>query len=266
LEEWMNVYGRGALGFLASGMLAVLLPTQALAQEANAEAQGQVGMGLPGATATTTTTTTTTAGAAAAPGISDHDMMVGHLAVGYLGRRTIQVGAPGLDGAAVSAPVVGVRLWLDRALGLDLGVGLMMQNSSQENATADADGPNYFAMILHGGVPLALASAGHFAFLLVPELNIGFGSGSQETAAGDEDFSGFQIDAGARVGSEIHFGFMGIPQLSLQGSVGLLFSTSSAKTEVGPNELTQKTTRFQTAAYDNPWNIFTSNVAALYYF
>jgi len=266
LEDWMNVYGRVALGFVVSGMLAGLLPGTAFAQEANAEAQGQVGMGLPGANADANATVTTPAGAAAAPGTSDHDMMAGHLAVGYLGRRTIQVGAAGLGGAAVSAPVVGVRYWLDRSMGLDLGVGLYIQNSSSENAAGSADGPNFFATILHGGVPFALASSRHFAFLFVPELNIGFGSGSQETAAGDLDFSGFQIDLGARVGSEIHFGFMGLPQLSLQGSVGLLFSTSSAKSEQGDAELTDKTTRFQTAAYDNPWNIFTSNVAALYYF
>jgi hypothetical protein len=256
----MNVYGRAALGLVAIGIFAGLFPTPALAQEANAEAQGQVGMGLPGAGANATATTP--AGAQAAPGTSDHDMMVGHLAVGYLGRRTIQVGAPSQNGAAISAPVIGIRYWMDRGMGLDLGVGLMIQSSN----SGDDDGPNYFATLLHGGLPLALASNRHFAFLFVPELNIGFGSGSQETAGGDEDYSGFQLDAGARVGSEIHFGFMGIPQLSLQGSVGLLFTTSSAKTELGDAELTEKTTRFQTAAYDNPWNIFTSNVAALYYF
>jgi hypothetical protein len=256
----MNVYGRAALGLVATSLFAGFA-TPAFAQEANAEAQGQVGMGLPGADANANATATAPAGAAAAPGMSDHDMMVGHLAVGYLGRRTIQIGAPSQNGAAISAPVIGIRYWMDRGMGLDLGVGLMIQNSS-----GDEDGPNYFATLLHGGLPLALASNRHFAFLFVPELNIGFGSGSQETAAGDEDYSGFQLDAGARVGSEIHFGFMGIPQLSLQGSVGLLFSTSSAKTELGDAELTEKATRFQTAAYDNPWNIFTSNVAALYYF
>lgn len=260
----MNVYARAALGLVTSGMLTVGLSAPAFAQEASAEAQGQVGMGLPGASAEAQATAP--AGATVAIGASDHDMMVGHLAVGYLGRRTIQVGAPGQNGEAVSAPVVGIRYWMDRGLGLDLGLGLMIQSSSLENAAGEADGPNYFAAIVHGGLPLCLASSRHFAFLFVPELNIGFGSGSQETPGGDEDYSGFQIDAGARVGSEIHFGFMGLPQLSLQGSVGVLFSTSSAKSELGDTELTEKTTRFQTAAYDNPWNIFTSNVAALYYF
>jgi hypothetical protein len=193
-------------------------------------------------------------------------MMVGHLGIGYMGRRTLQVGAVGQNGGALSAPVVGARIWFSRSFGVDLGLGLFIQSSSRENQDGEADGPGYFATILHGGVPLALASNGHFTFLVVPEANIGFGSGSLETAAGDEDYSGFAIDLGARAGSEIHFGFIGIPQLSLQASVGVLFTMLQAKSELGDTELTEKVTRLQTTTYDNPWNIFTSNVAALYYF
>ena len=82
--------------------------------------------------------------------------------------------------------------------------------------------------------------------------------------------SGFQLDIGARAGAEIHFGFIDIPQLSLQASVGLLFTLQNAKTTVeapgGDTETTQSATLLRTASFDNPWNIFTSNVAALYYF
>lgn len=259
-------YGRAAFTMVASGALASLLTSQAFAQEttaeAQAEAQGQVGMGLPGATAGGTATTT--AGARPAPGNSDHDMMVGHIGVGYLGRRSLQIGAlgAGAGGSVQSVPVIGARIWLDQALGLDLGLGLLIQGASADGDAGDEDGPDFFATILHGGVPLALASNGHFTFEVVPEANIGFGSGS----AGDTDHSGFAIDLGARAGSEIHFGFIGIPQLSLQASVGVLFSMARGKTEVGDAERTEKVTRLQTATYDNPWNIFTSNVAALYYF
>jgi hypothetical protein len=257
-------YGRAAFTIVASGLLASLLTTPALAQETNtqaqAEAQGQVGMGLPGATAGGTATTT--AGARPAPGNSDHDMMVGHIGIGYLGRRSLQIGALEAGGSVQSVPVIGARIWLNQAFGLDLGLGLLIQGASADDEAGDDDGPDYFATILHGGVPLALASNGHFTFEVVPEANIGFGSGS----AGDADFSGFAIDLGARAGSEIHFGFIGIPQLSLQASVGVLFSMARGKTEVGDAERTEKITRLQTATYDNPWNIFTSNVAPLYYF
>jgi hypothetical protein len=72
------------------------------------------------------------------------------------------------------------------------------------------------------------------------------------------------LDLGARAGSEIHFGFMGIPQLSLQGSVGVRLNMNSTSGDPGDNS----TSHFDlaTTVGDNPWNIFTSNVAALYYF
>ena len=70
----------------------------ASAQETDGQASGQanVGMSLPGATP-----------AAAATGASDHDQMVGRLAVGYLGRATVGAGslAPGVaPGAARRGP------------------------------------------------------------------------------------------------------------------------------------------------------------------
>lgn len=116
------------------------------------------------------------------------------------------------------------------------------------------------------GVPLSLASYNHFSFQVVPEANVGFGSG--KAADGDISHSGFQLDVGARAGAEIQFGFIGIPQLSLQGSVGLLFGLQSSKTENDQNnsEVSVSRTFLNTTVGDNPWNIFTSNVAALYYF
>jgi hypothetical protein len=126
--------------------------------------------------------------------------------------------------------------------------------------------------LLHVGVPLSLASYDHFSFQVVPEANVGLGSGSADTDAADTSFNGFQLDVGARAGAEIQFGFMGIPQLSLQGSVGVLFGLQSLKTEVDPaggggsTTVTQNRTVLSTTVGDNPWNIFTSNVAALYYF
>jgi hypothetical protein len=122
--------------------------------------------------------------------------------------------------------------------------------------------------LFHGGVPLALASSGHFTFEIIPEANVGISSGS---AADDEiSHSGFHFDIGARAGAEIHFGFIDLPQLSLQGSVGLLFALENGRTEnpdgVMPSAYDFSATRLATTVGTNPWNIFTSNVAALYYF
>jgi hypothetical protein len=78
------------------------------------------------------------------------------------------------------------------------------------------------------------------------------------------------IDLGARAGAEIHFGFMDIPQLSLQGSVGARFefvNVESTATVGGVESVaTGSFNQFRTTYEDNPWNILIANVAALYYF
>jgi hypothetical protein len=230
-------------------------------------------MSLPGA-----------APAAAAAGASDHDQMVGRLAVGYLGRATVGAGAQPVGAAADpanpggyvvvgDAPIVGVRYWINGFLGLDAGLGLALIGGSIDETAPDnsVDLDSFTGFAFHAGVPLALASADHFTFEIVPEANIGFGSGDQ--ADGDITHSGFHLDIGARAGAEIHFGFMKIPQLSLQGSIGLQFAMDSGSTETDPagagpppDRIERSRTALQTTVGSNPWNIFTSNVAALYYF
>ena len=205
------------------------------------------------------------------PGNSDHDQFVGTLAIGYLGRRDMVAGCNGAttqpgdtcaDGRqTVAAPVIGVRYWITDLIGIDGGLGLAINSLSGNNV---APRPHSTAFLLHGGVPLALASAGHFTFEVVPEMNIGFSSWSQN---GVGDGSGFHFDIGARAGAEIHFGFIGIPQLSLQGTIGLALAFDTSKvTPTGGASQSQSDVVFATSVQDSPWNIFTSNVAALYYF
>jgi hypothetical protein len=258
---------------IVAGLLAGL--TTALgAQAQEAGGQANVGMTLPGA-----------APAAAAPGASDHDQVVGRLAVGYLGAArvgagslTIASGAPPFDnpeGYAVVglAPVVGVRYWINSFLGIDAGVGVALIGGSIDESEPDesVDLDSFSGFIFHAGVPLALASAGHFTFQIVPEVNVGIGSAEQ--LDGDLDHSGFHLDVGARAGAEIHFGFIDVPQLSLQGSIGLQFAMDNGSTDftpaggaAPPDSIERSRTAFQTTVGSNPWNIFTSNVAALYYF
>jgi hypothetical protein len=237
----------------------------ASAQEASGEAN--VGMSLPGATP-----------AAAAPGVSDHERMVGRLAVGYLGRATVGAGSvlpgaglPNPEGYAVvgSAPIIGVRYWVNSLIGIDAGIGLALIGGSIETTAPDADEDldSFTGFAFHAGVPLALASADHFTFEIIPEANVGIGSA--DTDDGDVSHSGFHFDIGARAGAEIHFGFIKVPQLSLQGSIGVLFAMDSGSTDVdggAPESISRSRTALQTTVGSNPWNIFTSNVAALYYF
>lgn len=241
----------------------------AFAQEAGASAGGEVGMTLPGGAPK----------AKAAEGETDHDQMVGRLAVGYMGRYAVPL-AQGNDGAApavgtVSAPAVGIRYWLDQGMGLDVGLGLLStggSNSYNNGAnTQSNDEAGVNAALVHAGLPLALASSKHFTFLVVPEANVGFAQQTQEVGGTKMERSGLGFDVGARAGAEIHFGFMGIPELSLQGGIGVLFTMASVKyTYTQPNQPEHvgetKHNELNTTVNGNPWDIFTSNVAALYYF
>ncbi|HEY6557463.1 MAG TPA: hypothetical protein VI072_09320 [Polyangiaceae bacterium] len=210
---------------------------------------------------------------------SDHDSVVGSFGIGYLGRRSILI-ASGIDVddptdigvQEVSAPVLGVRYWFNDMIGLDAGLGFLFSGGKVEVSTPAADDEvdlqGYTAFIIHAGVPLSLADSGHFSFQIVPEINVGFASSTLEGEddAPDTDFDGLHLDVGARAGAEIHFGFIDIPQLSLQGSIGARFAYDKVGIEVGDSSVDRSTHSIGTSVGDNPWNIFTSNVAALYYF
>ena len=239
-------------------------PTGVAAEPAPASAQqNQAGMALPVAT-----------NANAPTGNSEHDDMVGHLGVGFLGRASIPYGATA-GGAAIGlapAPVVGIRYWFDPLIGLDVGLGLWIGGTSTDTTppagpTVTVSGPKPTALIVHGGLPLALASSKHFAFEIIPEANFGFASVTQD--GNPTKYGGTHLDIGARVGGEIHFGFIGVPNLSLIGSVGLRFEYDKLTTEnnAAPagNNISAGTWSLSTTTNENPWNIFVTNVGALYY-
>jgi hypothetical protein len=227
-------------------------------------------------------------------------MMVGRFAIGYLGMRSMLIGA-GFGSEAVggtgeqptntvNAPVIGIRFWATRMVGIDGGIGFYTNWGSNStdlryplDPTASQANPNgtnapvsttlsgTTAFLVHVGVPLALAGAKHFSFQVTPEANIGFATQSVKStnplAPSDVSNTGLHFDVGARAGAEVHFGFIGVPQLSLQGGVGLLFAIDSTKTSQGAaGESSRSRGSISTTVNDNPWNIFISNVAALYYF
>jgi len=265
-----------AIGLLATGV--GLTTVSAQAAEATTET-----------TSTTTTTTTTPVpapsepatpppapaqrgmtlpGAAPEPAVetTDHAAVVRRFGVGYMGRRTMIISPAG---DTQDAPIIGVRYWLDPMIGIDAGIGLLFSGGSTTTGNASTDLQGYTVFMLHGGVPLALAGSKHFSFQVIPELNFGL-SGSKSPAPGGQsnDLSGIHFDIGARAGGEVQFGFIGIPELSLQAGVGLAFSYDHSKlTPPGGGAANSlNTTSFGTSVGNNPWNIFTSNIAALYYF
>ena len=198
--------------------------------------------------------------AAAAEAGNDHDEVVGHFAVGYFGISQLPVGAPaaaaGGAGAAtagqafITAPVIGARYWLSQKLGIDVGVGF-------------SDSSAGWGIAAHGGVPLALATSRHMTFELIPEATVAFAGNSP---GGPDSYSGFKLTVGARIGGEIQFGFIGIPQLALQATVGLYLDHDSFGVSAANTSGSTSTTTFSTSVQGDPWGIFTDNISALYYF
>ncbi|HEV3191305.1 MAG TPA: hypothetical protein VGY54_12440 [Polyangiaceae bacterium] len=205
-------------------------------------------------------------------GGTDHDLFVGRFAVGYLGIADLPTATAMGAAARLPAPVIGGRYWLQRNLGIDAGLGLGWTSGSTDanvmGVTTSVDTPGNFGLALHGGVPLALAHAKHFTFEVVPETTLGFTSGTIKGVGGapDTSLSGFHWDIGGRVGAEVHFGFIGIPQLALEGTVGLYFQRESVKASAGPNSVSTGTNSITTKVFADPWAIFAQTVHAFYYF
>ncbi|MCZ7685863.1 MAG: hypothetical protein M5U28_46740 [Sandaracinaceae bacterium] len=126
-------------------------------------------------------------------------------------------------------------------------------------------------MLIHAGIPLAVFHTQHYALLIIPEINLGFATG---TAYGfmpqnDQGRSGFLFSLGGRVGGEIHFGFMNIPNLSLQASVGLYFEYATAglsADSTGNGRASVSGYSLGTTVLGEPWDIFLGSLQALYYF
>jgi|HubBroStandDraft_1064217.scaffolds.fasta_scaffold02967_11 hypothetical protein len=186
-------------------------------------------------------------------GDTDHDGVVSHLGVTVFPTQAIPF--PGVA-AGITAPVVGVRYWLMPKLGLDGGLGIGWLTGSA---------PSPFAMAFHVGVPLALASSQHFTFIVSPEANLAFAHENIPVPAmANNTADGFLFDMGARVGAEIQFGFIGIPQLALQGTVGLLFTHTETNTNV-PGGGATHANNLTTTVQGSPWAIFTNAIQATYY-
>jgi hypothetical protein len=183
----------------------------------------------------------------------------------------------------VAVPVIGVRYWLNPMIGIDAGLGFAMTSGSatldqQGAASQTADAPGGFAWVLHAGLPIALLNMKHYSFQITPEIDVGGASRTTKRpglapAPGLPDLteSGFLVQAGGRAGAEIFFGFMGLPQLSLDASVGLFLASRSGKTDNpagnGPGVTTKGSQMvIGTSQIHSPWDIFRENVAARYYF
>ena len=218
---------------------------------------------------------------------SDHDKLAGHFGVGYFGISQIPYANGGANGgtlgvANVTAPVVGVRYWMSERLGIDVGAGLSLSTFSNSQTPAPnpapQNPPTVFAFALHAGVPIALASAKHFTFEIIPEATFGYASTNinEPNPAPNISLHGLRLDLGGRIGGEVNFGFVGIPQLALVATVGLFMryqnvgASQDAYTNAGNNipatSASSGAFTLGTSVGSDPWAIFTDNISALYYF
>jgi hypothetical protein len=219
-------------------------------------------------------------------GAPDHVRFVHHVGLMYFnvtalpianpvavtGPSAPQPGPGVITGSTVSAPVVGVRYWLKDTVGIDVGLGLGFGGGSQEavsNGTdTKVDKPSATGFALHGGLPVALYQGRHYSFLVIPQFTVGVAGGTFKPGGGapDQDLSGFLFDIGAQTGAEIHFGFIGVPELALQATIGLSYRRTAFKWKSDVNSASEGTDAFGTNVQADPWAIFTNNIAATYYF
>jgi hypothetical protein len=205
--------------------------------------------------------------AAAIPPPSERDgaRVLGRLGLGTFGRVQFDLGDAAPD---LGVDSVGLRYWFSgdgpgpvRAWGIDAGLAFAHRRASVEQGGVEQDSSST-AIGFHAGLPLVLAQLPHANFEVAPEVDLVFLGGDQA----DADLSGVALAAGARAGFELFFGFIGVPDLSLEASVGLGLSHVTTTLERGSAETTRTTTFVGLRKLDDPWDIFRSSVAARYYF
>ena len=235
---------------------------------------------------TQTTTQTATSGEKKDDSGTDHEKVIGKVGVGYFGVTAQPIGtgaANGVGRGTVQVPIIGVRYWLKDRIGVDLGLGFNFFSSGQAveqtGVKVERDGPAVVAFALHAGLPIVFGTGKHYKFLAIPELNFGYATqteAAQNPVAGapavaDIHRTGLRFDFGARVGTEIQFGFIGIPELALQASIGLNFRRRVWHTSSDAIGTTQAISSsdgasdFGTTVQSDPWAIFTNNISAIYY-
>jgi hypothetical protein len=197
-------------------------------------------------------------------GESDFDVDQRRWAIGYAGVSTVPTGA-----GAITVPALGLRYWMNPGMGLDLALGIGWTGGSTETAGMSTDKNGVFGILVQGGLPFVLSAHRHVNFEVIPSLTVGYGRTSSGTTANygtETDFNGLRLDVGARAGFELFFGFIGIPELALSATVGAQFEYLRNAQSAGGVDATDTTLSISTTVQNNPWDIFTGNVSARYYF
>jgi len=208
----------------------------------------------------------------------DFEQVSGRWGAAFFGVRSVDFGSfpPGVPNT-VEVVTVGVRRWMSpgsmgssRPWAVDAGLGFAYGRTKTETpvtgggtSSAQASG---FGLGFHLGLPIALAQGRHVTALLAPEVDLLYASGKadQGTPLRIIDWRGFGFDVGARLGAEIYFGFLDMPQLALEGSLGVKARYDSVTMK--PKAVGQNDVSHWRLGSDRPFGFLAGNVAAIYYF
>lgn len=211
---------------------------------------------------------------------TDHQRAVSGVGVGLLSVAELRTLLPGPDYtlSPLTVPVIGIRSWANEGMGFQIGIGFNTSSGRLKSDVAgdeDIDLPTIWGVALHGGLPFSLYSDKHYNLVLVPELNVGYATGRTKDDAnlpGDQGIkhSAWLAGLGLKIGAEVQFGMIDLPMLALQATVGAEVNYRSATVEAAEQGAIVTRRRWgldaSTASFSDPWDLFTSSIAALYYF
>jgi hypothetical protein len=187
--------------------------------------------------------------------------------------------------AALSVPLIGVRWWTPlsagplKRVGVEVAFGVAWLSGSRvtvnNNGQLGNDTDEHLGLGLHAGIPLAIASTEHTVVFIAPEYRF---TSNTITPAGAVPLmpgarqglvaKAFANDLSLRAGLELFFGFIGLPNLSIETSVrvGLrwLETTSLPNGQMG-SAVVDDSVRANSSLVNNVFDLFTGSIAAKFY-
>jgi hypothetical protein len=198
----------------------------------------------------------------------DLDVVNHSVGIGYAGLSQVPVGG---TAGNLTAPAVGARIWVSPTKAVDVALGFGWVDGSTKTGTVETNLNAVYGFLIQAGVPVALATHKHVSFQVIPYGAFAYGATSVSGGGfgvPTTNLSGSRFELGVRSGLEIFWGFIGLPQLSMSATVGAAFERRKLDSDAGVGGVSQSSTTYgiATTVQNNPWDIFTGNVAARYYF
>lgn len=177
-------------------------------------------------------------------GPTDHSVVVNRLALRYFGAAQMPaLNDTGMRGGSGTLQTVGARYWLSPGLAIEGGLAIGFRSGGTTTTitagagttTVSADIPNFFGVGAHVALPIMLAEAKHLVVHLDPYLSLHYGRSAITTTPesdvqNDTALNAVRLAIGANATAELQFGFLGIPQLALQASLGFALNYLNTST------------------------------------